>query len=73
MPRLLLLLAFTALLTACAGTQDGAWVMRPEGGGPTLAEHLSEEFERDPVGTAHAIGQLIGHIALIVLLLVRGP
>jgi hypothetical protein len=47
--------------------------MRPEGGGPTLAEHLSDEVERDPVGTAHAIGQLIGHIALIVLLLARGP
>ncbi len=47
--------------------------MRPEGGGPTLAERLSDELDRDPLGTAHAIGHLVGHIALIVLLPARGP
>jgi hypothetical protein len=73
MPRSLLLLAFAALLAACAGPPDAEWVMRPEGGGPTFVEQISDEYDRDPIGTAHAIGQLIGQIALIVLLLARGP
>lgn len=73
MPRSLPLLAFAAPLAACAGPPDAEWVMCPEGGGRTLVEQISDEYDRDPIGTAHAIGQLIGQIALIVLLLARGP
>ncbi len=72
MLRLLLLLAIAALLPACAGPPDAQWVMRPEGGGPTLVEQVSDEYETAPIGTAHAIGQLIGQIALIVLILAGG-
>jgi hypothetical protein len=55
------------VLAACAGPPGDPWVLRPQHGGPTLAEHVAAEAEVDPEGTARAVGGIIGTVGMIVL------
>jgi hypothetical protein len=66
------LLAALLLVTACAGrdTPADAWVFRDVGqkpGDPSLFEVIADEYRADPLGTAGALGALLGTVAAVVI------
>lgn len=69
------LLLAALLLSACAGrdTPADAWVFRDQKqkpGDPSLIEAVEDDYNADPVGTAHAVGSILGAIGVVVLKIV---
>lgn len=59
------------VLSGCAGrdTPADAWAFRgasQKPGDPSFFEQAAVEYEADPIGTAHGVGQLLGMIGVVV-------